>query len=152
MATGQAVHALSGAAQSLDGTAVTLSVPSPVSEQPLLTVTLSEPPGAPVMLIASPRSGMLTIGAVSGPLLTGVQALSWTLQVITVEGGQRIAGPATSLLLLLDAALSSEPLLIRASSRTPRRESRGGCRVSGPDSVCGHWTPLHRRTPVTPLF
>ncbi len=130
---GQAVHVLSGTAQSLDGTAVTLSVPSPLREQELLTVTLSGPPGTPAILIASPDSGVLTIGAVSGPLLTGVpllvvplgalppsgsltlkarvpelgaavQAFSWTLQAITIEGGQRIAGPATSL-LLLDAAL-----------------------------------------------
>jgi hypothetical protein len=126
---GQPVATLAGGTQVQPGTAVTLDAPSPLREGETLAVSVSGPAGLPLILLAGAGSGVLSIGAVSGPLLTGVpqlilpvgavpaggtltlqatvpelgpgvQALSWTLQVVTVQAGQRIAGPATSLLLL----------------------------------------------------
>ncbi|HEX5011279.1 MAG TPA: hypothetical protein VFY71_12850 [Planctomycetota bacterium] len=128
-APGFGVQVSSGAVQELSGTPIQLHVASPVREQQVLTASVSGPAGLPVILLASPTFGKLSLVAVSGPLLTGIPQLvlplgplpasgtlslqaavpelgaglqfaSWTLQVISIEGGQRIAGPATSLLLL----------------------------------------------------
>jgi hypothetical protein len=128
-APGFGVEVWSGAVQELPGTPVQLHVPSPVREQQVLTASVSGPPGLPVILLAGPEFGALSLAAVSGPLLTGIPQLvlplgplpasgtltlqaavpelgaglqfaSWTLQVVTIENGQHIAGPATSVLLL----------------------------------------------------
>ena len=126
---GEAYQVVDGALDALPGDALGLHAPSPVREAETLSVTLSGPPGTEVLLLAGLDSAQLSIGAVHGPLLTGVptlilplgalpaggtlelhatvpelgagvQAVSWTLQPISREGGEYFAGPGSTLLLL----------------------------------------------------
>lgn len=94
---------------------VGLEAGSPVREGQSLQLTLQGAPGTPVLLLAAPASGHVSIGAVDGPLLTAFPALLVALGGLPGSGSLVLGstvpdlGPGVESLVVTVQAVSGTP-------------------------------------------